>query len=67
MSYRDLYIRLLTELHYRYKDSQEVRLRLQDVLIELRNQAAAEQRLREEQMQDHGEAEANRIIQKRAV
>jgi hypothetical protein len=66
MTNRELYVRVLTELHDSNTPAHRVRLNLQDVLIELRNRAAAESgdQLGQE-TQDSAEAEAARIVRHR--
>lgn len=64
MTNSQLYVRLLEELHYHHRNRStfETRIRLQDVLIELRERAASEQGKDEQAAQDDAEEAALRKV-----
>lgn len=60
MSDRQLYVRLLTDLNWRFDEKKvwQVRARLQDVLCQLRDRVADAEGITEQEAQDSAESEA---------
>ena len=65
MTNMTLYVRLLTELNHKHGDRRTftTRLRLQDVLGELRDRAALERNASEQETQDEAERQAWRAAE----
>ena len=64
MTAREMYLRILTEMHWSHSDrsTDSTRLHLQDVLISLRAMAAAETGMSAQEVQDQTEAIASRLV-----